>query len=418
MRAPSLLFRLQVVTFALLSAALMSVQVRAQQCTDPQFVQRAFNDLLFRAPDQAALAYYTPLASSAGHEAVAESIIASAEYSYDLVGGNPAVVAGFYQKFLGRNPTASDAQSWVLQEPTNDATIIEGIMATAEYRNRALTLNPGICDENQRLVNQMYLDLLGRNADASALQTYGQALATGWLTVQQIAGQIVAGNEYLTDVITRSYVRFLHRPPDQTAVNYFLPFLQNDARPEEDMQAILVGSLEYCNTTQQPTPTYALVTAAQTLAALNNFTVPSNIDQLPAVQANPFEAATESAILTLQTQVNTDTSQISSLESQVTRLNVEIATLDNTVMEQAATASATANTLLGAPPTKLVAEAIAAIAQARVNQAIQDLGANVPLVQQAQGMVVQGNVATQNGEFAKALNYYRVAVTMVNTASK
>lgn len=418
MRAPKLLFPFRVVTFALLAVGLMSVQVRAQQCTDSQFVQRAFSDLLFRAPDQAALSFYTPLAQSLGHEAVAESIVASNEYSYDLVGGNPGVVAGFYQKFLGRNPSASDAAYWVGQEPTNDATIIEGILGSAEYRNRALTLNPGICDENERVVNQMYLDLLGRNADASALQLYGQALATGSLTVQQIAGQILAGNEYLTDVITRSYVRFLDRSPDPTAIAYFLPFLQSDARPEEDMQAILVGSLEYCNSTQQPTPTYAIVTPADTLASLNTFTVPSNIDTLPAVQANPFEAATESALLGLQEQVNTDTSQISSLESQVTRLSVEITTLDNTVMEQAATASEMANTLLGAPPTKLVAEAIAAVAQARVNQAIQDVGANAPLVQQAQGMVVQGNVATQNGDFSKALNYYRVAVTMVNTATK
>lgn len=418
MRAPKPLFHFRLVWVVLIALGLLSVQTQAQQCSDTQFVQRVFTDLLYRPADSAAISFFVPQVQTLGRQAVAASVIGSAEYSYDLVGANPGRVAGFYQKFLGRNPSVSDATYWVGQEPTNDATIIEGILGSAEYRNRALTLNPGICDENSRVINQIFLDLLGRNADASALQFFGQALATGSLTVQQIAGQILASDEYLMQVVTRSYLRMLHRSPDPGAVSYFLPFLQSDPRPEEDLQAILAGSLEYCNTATQPTPTFALVSAAAAFAPLDAFTPPADIDKLPAVQLSPFEASAESAILSFQVQVNTDTSTIDSLQADVTRLNTQITMLDTTVAEQALTVSDMANTFLGAPPTKLVADAIAAVAQARVNQAIQDLGANAPLVQQAQGMMVKGNVASQNGEFSKALTYYRAAVTMVNTASK
>jgi hypothetical protein len=69
----------------------------SQQCSDTQFIQRAYSDLLLRQPNAGEIAFYLPAVQSVGRQAVAASLTGSQEYSLNLIGGNPGVVAGFYQ---------------------------------------------------------------------------------------------------------------------------------------------------------------------------------------------------------------------------------------------------------------------------------------------------------------------------------
>src|SRR5262249_26229220 len=83
---------------------------QGQQCSNAQFVQRVYSDLLFRQPTASEITFYALAVQSNGRQPVALSLIGSQEFNFDLIGANPSVVSGFFQAFLGRNPTVTEAQ--------------------------------------------------------------------------------------------------------------------------------------------------------------------------------------------------------------------------------------------------------------------------------------------------------------------
>ncbi len=301
----------------LLVAAALPVTSFAQQCSDSQFVQRAFGDLLFRAPDDATMSFYTPLVASAGRQAVAASIVASQEYAANIVGGNPTVVAGFYQKYLGRNPLVDDVTFWVSKEPTKDSSIISLMMNSTEYSIRASGLNPAIAVTKSRLINQIMLDLLGRNATTGELSFYASQ------TAQSIATAVMATDEYNTRVIQQAYQRMMHRAPSSADVSFMLNALKSSSRPDEDLLSALAGSAEYCNGAQQ-TATFAIVSPSDTYSALNTLNVPTNVNTLPAVPFGPVDAAANFEILTLGIQAASAT-DTSALQAQIDQLKAQVA---------------------------------------------------------------------------------------------
>lgn len=364
-----------------------------QQCSDTQFVQRAFADLLYRSPEDAALSFYTPLVASAGRQAVAASIVGSQEYADDLVGGNPTVVTGFYQKYLGRNPYADDVTFWDGKQPIKDSQIIATLMGSSEYQTRASSLNPSLSTTKQRLVNQIFLDLLGRNAMSSEMSTFGAQSAT------TIATTIMSGDEYNTRVIRQSVQRMLHRAPSSSDITFFLSALKTSSRPDEDLLSALAGSAEYCNGAPQ-TATFAIVSPSDTYAPLNNPTIASNVNQLPAVQFGPLDAAANADIMmlgaqaasaastiaalqaqvaSLQDQISTDANTINTLQSQVSSLQSQV----NTLQQQAATDASTIASLNGKVSTLQ-------------QQAATD--ANTIASLNAQLSTLQGQVNTLNGQ--------------------
>jgi hypothetical protein len=384
-----------------LSVGLVS-SVNAQQCTNTQFVQRAYADLLFRQPAASELSFYLPAVQSLGRQSVALSMINSQEFSIDLIGANPSLVTGFYQTFLGRNPTQAEAQTFVGLEPTSDSSIIGLLLGSPEYQSRANALNPGICDPNQRLVNQMFRDLLGRNATGNELDTFGTQLARG-TSASNIAGVITGSTEYFGAVVNRAYLRLLRRPATPTEISLFVAFLKADARPEEDLLAVLAGSTEYCNQAGvQPPPAFLLQPPANTFGGLNSITIPANLATLPAVQFGPAEAASNAAVLGLQGTIAADDANITALNSQISGLN-------NLVGGQAQTIADLANTLFGAAPTLSAAQAAQSDAQDKVAQALAAIGATNSLVQNAQSDLKQGDAALTSGDYSTAVKRYRLA---------
>jgi hypothetical protein len=392
----------KLLTLALVLSVGFVSSVNAQQCTNSQFVQRAYADLLFRQPTASELSFYLPAVQSLGRQPVALSMINSQEFSIDLIGANPSLVAGFYQTFLGRNPTQAEAQTFVGLEPTSDSSIIGVLLGSPEYQSRANALNPGICDPNQRLVNQMFRDLLARNATATELDTFGGQLAKG-TPVSSIASAITGSTDYFTGVINHAYLRLLRRAATQTEINFFVAFLKSDGRPEEDLLAVLAGSTEYCNQAgAQPPPVFLLQPPADTFAGLNSITIPANLATLPAVQFGPFEAAADASVLGLQGTVGTDDSAITALNANISRLNTLLA-------GQAQTITDLADTLFGAAPTLSAAQAAQSDAQDKVAQALAAVGASNSLVQTAQADLKQGDAALTAGDYSTAVKRYRLA---------
>ena len=407
--------RLCILIFAVLT--LNSQVAWAQQCSDTTFVQRVYQDLLLRQPSASEVTFYVPAVQSNGRQAVALSLVASQEYALDLISGSPTVVAGWYQNFLGRNPTPAEAQFTLNQEPTSDGSIIAVLLSSAEYRTRAITVNPAISDDSLKLVNQMFKDLLSRNASSGELAFFGAALSSGG-TAAQVATAILSSNEYFSGVIGRAYLRMLRRPATQSEINSFLSPLKSDARPDEDLLAILAGSSEYCSSTVQPPPAFQLQAPATTFPALNSVTIPSNLSLLPAVQFGPLEASSNAAILGLQVVVSSDEARIASLNAEVSRLNDQITLLNSLLVNESLTITDLTNTLFGAPPTLEAAQAAQKDAQDKVAQALASAGTGSALVQNAQANLTQGDAALAAGDFSTAVKRYRLAFLLAGNALK
>ncbi len=406
------------ICIALFLALTLSPQALwAQQCSDTTFVQRVYQDLLLRQPSASEVTFYEPVAQSNGRQPVASSLLASQEYSLNLSSGNPSVVAGWYQDFLGRNPTLTEAQFTLSLEPASDGSIIAVLLSSAEYRTRAVTLNPGLTDDNAKLVNQMFKDLLGRNATSSEMAFFAGALSSGE-TAGNVATAILDSNEYLSGLISRAYLRMLRRPATQSEINFFLGPLKSDARPDEDLLAILAGSSEYCSSTVQPPPAFQLLAAAATFPALNSVTIPANLSLLPAVQFGPLEASSNAAILGLQVAVTSEEATNSSLSAEVSRLSDQITLLNSSLANQLQTISDLTNTLFGAPPTLDAAQAAQKDAQDKVAQALASAGGANALVQNAQANLAQGDAALAAADFSTALKRYRLAFLIAGNALK
>jgi hypothetical protein len=208
----------------------------------------------------------------------------------------------------------------------------------------------------------------------------------------------------------------LRRPATQSEINSFLSPLKSDARPDEDLLAILAGSSEYCSSTVQPPPAFQLQAPATTFPALNSVIIPSNLSLLPAVQFGPLEASSNAAILGLQVVVSSDEARITSLNAEVSRLNDQITLLNSLLVNESLTITDLTNTLFGAPPTLEAAQAAQKDAQDKVAQAVASAGTGSALVQNAQANLTQGDAALAAGDFSTAVKRYRLAFLLAGNA--
>jgi uncharacterized protein (TIGR03118 family) len=96
---------------------------------------------------------------------------------------------------------------------------------------------------NARFVDQVYQDLLNRQADPAGLAAWTGALDRGVTRAQVVAG-IESSTEYQTVVVQKAFQQFLHRPADAAGLNAWVNFLQQ-GHTVEQMEAGLLGSPEY-----------------------------------------------------------------------------------------------------------------------------------------------------------------------------
>jgi uncharacterized repeat protein (TIGR01451 family) len=94
-------------------------------------------------------------------------------------------------------------------------------------------------------VDQVYRDLLHREADPLGLAYWGGLLAQGASRAQVVLG-IEDSAEYRAGVVDDLFRRFLHRPADPLAQAVFGSFLAGGGTTEQ-VEAIILGSPEYFN---------------------------------------------------------------------------------------------------------------------------------------------------------------------------
>jgi Ig-like domain-containing protein/uncharacterized protein DUF4214 len=101
----------------------------------------------------------------------------------------------------------------------------------------------GVGPSNDRFINQLYTDLLGRAADAAALSTFN-ALLTGGGTHNDVATAILASAEYRQKLLTDFYSIFLHRPVSAAEVSFWMPAF-GAGMTDEQIEAQITASPEY-----------------------------------------------------------------------------------------------------------------------------------------------------------------------------
>jgi uncharacterized protein (TIGR03118 family) len=149
------------------------------------------------------------------------------------VNGNAVRIDGLWGLDFGNGASAG---------PKNTLFFTAGI--NAERNGLFGSLQPSVTGgANTRFVDQVFQDLLSRQADDSGLAFWTAQLDAG-ATRQQVVAGIENSTEYLTDAVQKAFQQYLHRSADPNGLNFWLNFLQQ-GNSIEQMQAGIVSSTEY-----------------------------------------------------------------------------------------------------------------------------------------------------------------------------
>src|SRR5262249_21780616 len=99
---------------------------------------------------------------------------------------------------------------------------------------------------NARFVNQIYQDLLNRQADAAGLAFWTGLIDQG-VTRTQVVSAIENSAEFRGVEVQKAFQQFLHRSANQADVNFWTSFLQQ-GNTVEQMEASIAGSAEFFQT--------------------------------------------------------------------------------------------------------------------------------------------------------------------------
>jgi sugar lactone lactonase YvrE len=157
------------------------------------------------------------------------------------------LVATDYTKFLRRSASGGDIAAWsaALSHGLTDEALIQNLVSSQEYFNFAQNNAPSfyLNDNNSKFVSQLYTDVLGRAADAGA-QGWVNALNAGLLNRAQVAGALLGGTEYLSDLVGGFYKRLLGRSASPGDTSGWVNAIQHGLR-DEQVIAALASSNEY-----------------------------------------------------------------------------------------------------------------------------------------------------------------------------
>jgi len=248
-------------------------------------VTQWYEQYLHRAPDQSGLNNFVgALQSGASADTIREAILASPEFFAVQGSTTGGFVQALYQDLLGRSPNAQESTPWItsvtagnlmavatgflqsqefradevntiyatylrrqadsgglshfagqLNQGADERTIVQGILASAEYFNSSRAI---------LWLRDLYRDALGRSGDKpnelgnllSELNHTGDrlALAVGFLSAPETE----------TRLITALYQRLLGRQPDSDGLHTYLSLLQSTGHAN-DVIVQLASSPEY-----------------------------------------------------------------------------------------------------------------------------------------------------------------------------
>jgi hypothetical protein len=177
------------------------------------FVEALFNDFLGRPATVPELSAWAGAIPSFGQATVANILIHSPEALTHLVDG-------LYVQLLGRSPVGGEEQGFVifLEHGGTQAQVIQLIAGSAEFATHANTVIGG-SNADSNFIQELFQVLLNRPPTGTETTSWVSLLPV--LGHGGVAGLIVAGSEYRTDVITPLFTNLLDRtaPPAAAEVS-------------------------------------------------------------------------------------------------------------------------------------------------------------------------------------------------------
>jgi Bacterial Ig domain/Domain of unknown function (DUF4214) len=195
------------------------------------YVAQLYQDVLGRLPDPAGIDYW----SGSLDQGLSRGVVAG-----QLMHTSEALTRSLdnlYEHYLGRQADASGIAAFVpLLASGQDEQVQAQLLGSPEYSqfHQASSLHDFLA--------HLYLDVLGRPADAAAEAYFGGAQFGGNRTA--IALAVVSSPEANRVLVQQDYDRFLQREPDSAGAAYWANALTQSANSLTFAQAI-VGSDEY-----------------------------------------------------------------------------------------------------------------------------------------------------------------------------
>ena len=209
--------------------------------TNNQWVQQVYQAVLGQAPTAAELnSNLTQLNNNFQPQrlTVANDLDTSTEYFQ-------VVVKGYFQAYLHRQPNATELAARVteLKNGGSDQQLQAEIISSPEYVFNA-TSGTG---NNSQWLNQVYLDLLGRNRDQAGSQGFLDGLDSipPTLTRLQVVNLILKSNEYQTDLIASFYSKYLDTSNPAASDLAFWVSELNKGNSNEQIIAQFIASNQY-----------------------------------------------------------------------------------------------------------------------------------------------------------------------------
>jgi len=204
---------------------------------ETDYVQALYRTVLNRvgSPHEVA-AWVAKMSAGVTIPEVAASFVNSTEH-------REAEVDSYYQEFLHRTPD-SMASFWVsaLQNGASEESVVDGIIDMPEYQ----ATHP----DSASLIQGLYQDVLGRQADPAGYAEWSAALSAG-ATRAMLVDSFVHSAEAVDQVIENDYMDYLHRQPDLATSSQWASVLASPTGSASQLAVALLSSAEFVQDSEQ-----------------------------------------------------------------------------------------------------------------------------------------------------------------------
>jgi len=181
----------------------------------------AYKKYLNRIPDSVGLAGWVGVMEHGLTDETLEAyFIGSPEYIANHGGPGAGWITGLYQDLLGRTPTASEVNTWVVYRNQGGSTFTVALLFAASPERETIR------------VQNDYQTYLGRAATQTEVNAWVVAFANHQITNEDVIAGFVGSPEYFVrhynnveDWLFSAYADVLSRQPDGTSYAAWLAFL-------------------------------------------------------------------------------------------------------------------------------------------------------------------------------------------------
>ena len=224
-------------------------------------IRRAFRSVLEREPTSSELRRYRNLMEDENWSEADVRRDLSSRTDYQRYSTNrrlqpEAIIRRAYRDILGRDPDPEGMRTYrsnMLDRNWTEQDVREALRNSPEYNS-----GPARTASADRIIRRAYQDILGREPDASGLETYRRNIIDrGWdeqdvrtaLRRSQERREVVQGQRRVsdaeaTDMVRRAYQSVLKREPDASGMQEYKARILNDRWTEQQVVSALRSSPE------------------------------------------------------------------------------------------------------------------------------------------------------------------------------